>query len=59
MGSTVDSHCHVPLPVSPFPPRRVGDPFGDVDQGPQVDEAQFKKILNYISIGQQEGASLK
>eukprot|EP00877_Chromochloris_zofingiensis_P013807 jgi/Chrzof1/8680/Cz03g20090.t1 len=39
--------------------RRVGDPFGDVDQGPQVDEAQFKKILNYISIGQQEGASLK
>jgi len=39
--------------------RRVGDPFSDVDQGPQVDADQFNKILNYIKIGQEEGASLR
>lgn len=38
--------------------RRVGDPFGDVDQGPQVNEAQMKKVLSYIDIAKKEGATL-
>lgn len=38
--------------------RRVGDPFTTVDQGPQVNETQFKKIMNYIDIGRSEGATL-
>lgn len=38
--------------------RRVGDPFGDVDQGPQVDADQYKKILEYIDHGKAEGARL-
>jgi hypothetical protein len=37
----------------------VGDPFGDVDQGPQVDADQFNKILNYIKLGQEQGAQLR
>lgn len=39
--------------------RTVGDPFTTVDQGPQVNESQFKKILNYIDIGRSEGANLR
>ena len=32
--------------------RKVGDPFAtDTDQGPQVDNDQFKKIMHYIEIG--------
>lgn len=39
--------------------RIVGDPFlEDTEQGPQVDEAQMKKILHYIDAGQQAGATL-
>lgn len=39
--------------------RVVGDPFrSDVDQGPQVDENQFKRILSYIESGKNEGARL-
>ncbi len=39
--------------------RKVGDPFAaETDQGPQVDSDQFKKILNYINIGEKEGAKL-
>ncbi|MEM8667480.1 MAG: aldehyde dehydrogenase family protein [Planctomycetota bacterium] len=37
--------------------RKVGDPFAeDTEQGPQVDQAQFDKILSYIEKGKQEGA---
>jgi aldehyde dehydrogenase (NAD+) len=37
--------------------RRVGDPFAaDTEQGPQVDRAQFDKILSYIAKGRHEGA---
>lgn len=37
--------------------RRVGDPFSpDTDQGPQVDQAQFDKIMSYINKGRSEGA---
>lgn len=39
--------------------RVVGDPFqAGTDQGPQVDKAQFDKILNYVDIGKAEGAKL-
>ena len=37
--------------------RVVGDPFDKAtEQGPQVDQAQFDKILKYIDIGRKEGA---
>ncbi|KTG33818.1 hypothetical protein cypCar_00011521, partial [Cyprinus carpio] len=39
--------------------RIVGDPFNfNTEQGPQVDEEQFQKILGYISSGKREGAKL-
>jgi len=39
--------------------RVVGDPFNlKTDQGPQVDDEQFKKILHYIEVGKKEGAKL-
>eukprot|EP00095_Tigriopus_kingsejongensis_P005982 maker-scaffold48_size466083-snap-gene-3.23 protein:Tk05982 transcript:maker-scaffold48_size466083-snap-gene-3.23-mRNA-1 annotation:"aldehyde mitochondrial precursor" len=38
--------------------RTVGNPFQDVEQGPQVDREQFDKILGYIKSGQTEGAKL-
>jgi aldehyde dehydrogenase (NAD+) len=38
--------------------RKVGDPFAaDTEQGPQVDQAQFDKILSYIDKGKNEGAT--
>ena len=37
--------------------RRLGDPFDlETEQGPQVDQAQFDKILKYVGIGKEEGA---
>lgn len=37
--------------------RRLGDPFDpETTQGPQVDQAQFDKILHYIDRGRREGA---
>ncbi|MED6246552.1 Aldehyde dehydrogenase, mitochondrial, partial [Ataeniobius toweri] len=39
--------------------RVVGDPFDfKTEQGPQVDQEQFNKILGYISSGKREGAKL-
>ncbi|KAG7235505.1 hypothetical protein INR49_002641 [Caranx melampygus] len=39
--------------------RVVGDPFNlKTEQGPQVDQEQFNKILGYISSGKREGAKL-
>lgn len=39
--------------------RKVGDPFqASTEQGPQVDETQFEKVLGYINAGQKEGAKL-
>ncbi len=39
--------------------RRVGDPFDPTtQQGPQVDEAQFDKILRYVEYGKQDGAKM-
>lgn len=40
--------------------RRLGNPLShDTDQGPQVDQAQFDKILSYIDKGNQEGAQCR
>jgi aldehyde dehydrogenase (NAD+) len=37
--------------------RRVGDPFDpETQQGPQVDKAQFDKIMKYIEYGKKDGA---
>jgi aldehyde dehydrogenase (NAD+) len=37
--------------------RKLGDPFDpNTDQGPQVDDAQFSKIMKYIEQGKNEGA---
>ncbi|KAL4457888.1 hypothetical protein ABPG75_012753 [Micractinium tetrahymenae] len=38
--------------------KKVGDPFTDVEQGPQVDRDQMDKILGYIESGKQQGAKL-
>ena len=39
--------------------RNVGNPFDmTVEQGPQVDEDQFNKILALIDAGKKEGAKL-
>jgi aldehyde dehydrogenase (NAD+) len=39
--------------------RKLGDPLDpETEQGPQVDRAQFDKILKYIDIGKNEGAKL-
>jgi aldehyde dehydrogenase (NAD+) len=38
--------------------RSVGDPFSNVDQGPQVDKDQMEKILDLINSGKKEGAKL-
>jgi len=39
--------------------RTVGDPMNDKNEsGPQIDEDQFKKILELIESGKQEGAKL-
>ncbi|MDB4810006.1 aldehyde dehydrogenase family protein [bacterium] len=38
--------------------RKVGDPFASgTEQGPQVDRAQFDKIMSYIEKGKNEGAT--
>jgi aldehyde dehydrogenase (NAD+) len=37
--------------------RKLGDPFDPAtEQGPQVDKAQFEKILGYIAKGKAQGA---
>jgi aldehyde dehydrogenase (NAD+) len=39
--------------------RTVGDPFDPkTEQGPQVDQSQFDKIMGYIESGRSEGAKL-
>src|SRR5262249_30925669 len=37
--------------------RKLGDPFDpETEQGPQVDKAQFDKVMSYIQKGKTEGA---
>jgi aldehyde dehydrogenase (NAD+) len=39
--------------------RTVGDPFDPgTEQGPQVDQSQFDKVMGYIESGRSEGATL-
>ena len=39
--------------------RKVGDPFDPkTEQGPQVDDVQFEKVMGYIDAGKKEGAKL-
>jgi aldehyde dehydrogenase (NAD+) len=39
--------------------RTVGDPFDPLtEQGPQVDQSQFDKVMGYIDSGRSEGAKL-
>lgn len=39
---------------------KVGDPFNsETDQGPQIDQEMFDKILNLIESGKEEGAVLE
>lgn len=40
--------------------RSVGDPFdSNTQQGPQVDQDQFDKVMSYIESGMRDGASMK
>ncbi|XP_067011008.2 aldehyde dehydrogenase 1A1 [Anabrus simplex] len=40
--------------------RKVGDPFADgTEQGPQIDDEMFNKVLNLIESGKKEGAKLE
>src|SRR5205823_243537 len=37
--------------------RKLGDPFDPTtEQGPQVDRAQYDKIMKYIGLGREQGA---
>ncbi|OXU22283.1 hypothetical protein TSAR_006021 [Trichomalopsis sarcophagae] len=39
--------------------RKVGDPFSDgTDQGPQIDQDMYDKVMGLIESGKQEGATL-
>jgi aldehyde dehydrogenase (NAD+) len=39
--------------------RTVGNPFdAGTEQGPQIDDVQFKKVMSYIDWGKREGAEL-
>ncbi|GAB4516492.1 MAG: aldehyde dehydrogenase family protein [Amphiplicatus sp.] len=39
--------------------RRIGDPLDpDTEHGPQIDHAQFEKIMRYIDLGREQGARL-
>lgn len=38
--------------------RKIGDPFlAETEHGPQIDRAQFDKIMRYIDLGKQQGAA--
>ena len=58
----VEDRCYdefVEKSVARAKARKVGDPFdAATEQGPQVDQAQFDKVLGYIDAGKREGASL-
>lgn len=39
--------------------RKVGDPFSDgIDQGPQIDQDMYDKVMGLIEAGKKEGATL-
>jgi len=37
--------------------RKVGDPFGECDQGPQVDQLQFDRIMGFVNRAKAGGVS--
>ena len=37
--------------------RVVGDPFDEVNHGPQINDEQFSKVLSYIDSGNEQGVS--
>ncbi|XP_049837438.1 aldehyde dehydrogenase 1A1-like isoform X1 [Schistocerca gregaria] len=40
--------------------RKIGDPFDNsVQHGPQIDEDSFKKVMDYIKSGKEQGAHLE
>lgn len=40
--------------------RRVGNPFeSNMQQGPQIDEEMFNKVLSYVELGKKDGAKLE
>jgi len=58
----VDAKCYdefVEKSVARAKTRKVGDPFDpQTEQGPQVDDIQFEKVMGYINTGKKEGAAL-
>ena len=58
----VESKCYdefVEKSVARAKRRKVGDPFdSQTEQGPQVDNIQFDKVMGYIQAGKDEGAAL-
>jgi aldehyde dehydrogenase (NAD+) len=58
----VEERCYdefVEKSVARAKKRVVGDPFDpNTEQGPQVDQAQFDKVISYIESGKREGATL-
>jgi aldehyde dehydrogenase (NAD+) len=58
----VEARCYdefVAKSVARAKRRTVGDPFDpQTEQGPQVDETQFEKVLGYIEAGKKDGAAL-
>src|SRR3984957_4770102 len=58
----VEDKCYdefVEKSVSRARARKVGDPFdAATEQGPQVDQAQFDKVMGYIESGKRDGAKL-
>ena len=58
----VDAKCYdefVEKSVARAKTRKVGDPFDpQTEQGPQVDDIQFEKVMGFIDTGKKEGAAL-
>ena len=58
----VESHCYeefVERSIARAKRRKVGDPMDpDTEQGPQVDDIQFEKVMGYIESGKRDGAKL-
>jgi aldehyde dehydrogenase (NAD+) len=58
----VEANCYdefVERSVARAKKRKVGDPFDpETEQGPQVDDIQFDKVMGYIESGKREGAKL-
>jgi len=58
----VEAKCYdefVERSVARAKKRKVGDPLDpETEQGPQVDDIQFEKVMSYVESGKREGAKL-